>query len=109
MMCAMKSNRPGRAGELAVSILTRGCYNQCGGGPSSVHDKEGERAQRTDQLLRATGNYTYGSEFLHGLRQSAQLLLRAARAERDVENCLTLHGPSAIMITVTALRSEEHT
>jgi hypothetical protein len=66
------------------------------------------RVKRREQLLKPTGNYTYGSGFILDLVESAQLLLLSAAKERgskDGENYLTVHGTAAILVTVTAFES----
>lgn len=71
-------------------------------------DKRGARSQRTEQLLKPAGNYTYGSDHILGLIRSARLLLESARNERisrDRENFLTACGPSAILLAVTSFES----
>lgn len=67
--------------------------------------KKGIRARRTEQVLRGVGGTAFGSFFVHGIVDSARLLLLKALSERrsrDGENFLTLYGPSAIVVAVTA-------
>ena len=70
--------------------------------------EKGIRSKRTEQLLRTKGNYGYGSDFLLGLVNSARLLLVAASNEglpNHGENFLTLNGPAAIVVAVTAFEA----
>ena len=70
--------------------------------------EKGIRAKRTEQVLKPFGNYAYTGDFLRGLVDSARLLLLAAQDERRPrggENFLALHGPSAVLLAVTAFES----
>ncbi len=73
-----------------------------------MEKEKGIRAKRTEQVLRPGQRYSYGSEFLWGLVDSARLLLLKAQADRERredENFLTVHGPGAIVLTVTAFEA----